>query len=144
MEEQRPRCGAGKYELPGGGAMIASAVRWGATVSESKVRLGDRMPEWKVIVESEQLDAPLGDAVLARFAEATARLLPDVKSSCSVRDDRIGMTLTIAAPEVELAADSAARAFGGALAAALWPRYRPSRVAQWRVRVAPVEPALCS
>ena len=118
--------------------MVEATVRWGATVGESS-EPGKGPPEWQVSVESEPLDAPLSDAVLGRFADAVTRLVPDARSTCSFRDDRLGLTLTVRAPKVEQAADRAAHAFGRALTAALWPRYRPSGNAQWRVRVARVE-----
>ncbi len=115
-------------------------VRWGATVGEPS-ELAEDPPVWRVIVESEPLDAPVGDAVLGRFAAAMARLVPDERSTCSFRDDRLGLTLTVRAPKVEEAADSASQVFGRALAAALWPRHRPSPIAQWRIRVEPLSAA---
>lgn len=118
--------------------MAGCGVRWGATVNDSTVWLPDGVREWNVVVESEPLGSPLGEAILGRFAHEAARHAPEA-SACSLCDDRLGLTLTVRAPEVHAAADAAAHAFGRALSAALWPRYQPSPVAQWRVRVTPVD-----
>ena len=122
--------------------MVASGVRWGATLGESTVRLGGPVREWTVTVESEPLGSLVGDAALSRFSEAALRSAPDAGPACLLRGDRLGMTLTVRAPELDEAADSGAHAFARALGAALWPRYIPSPVGQWRVRVTPADPAL--
>lgn len=135
-----PASAWGKDDLRGFLDMVGCGVRWGATVNDSTVWRDDRVREWNVVVESEPLGSALGEAILGRFAHEAARHAPEA-SACSLRDDRLGMTMTVRAPEVHEAADSAAHAFARALAATLWPRYKPSPVAQWRVRVTPVDVA---
>jgi hypothetical protein len=119
--------------------MTDCGVRWGATITQAREWIGERVPAWDVTVESEPLSAPLGDAIVGRFANAAARLAPGAAAGCSRNENRLGLTMTVCAPGVDDAADSAAHAFGRALAAALWPRYKPARDAQWRVQVAPAD-----
>jgi hypothetical protein len=130
----------GEHKDSGGYEMTDCGVRWGATITQAREWIGERVPAWNVTVESEPLSAPLGDAVVGRFAGAAARLAPGAAAGCSRTENRLGLTMTVCAPGVDDAADSAAHAFGRALAAALWPRYEPARSAQWRVQVAPADP----
>lgn len=123
--------------------MTDCGIRWGATVSDTRVWVGDDQRDWSVTVESEPLEPSLNDTVLQRFTDA-AVVEAGEAASCSRQDDRLGLTLTVRAPGIEEAADSAAHTFSRALAAALWPRYQPSTSAQWRIRVEATEPVLAA
>jgi hypothetical protein len=115
--------------------MTDCGVRWGATITQAREWRGDRLPEWCVTVESEPLAAPLGETLIGRFAAAAALVEPSVVAGCARAEDRLALLLTVRAADADAAADSAARAFERALTTALWPRYQPSGLAEWRVRV---------